>query len=228
MNSPLERGSGAEVSAKAAARRAGCVGEAAPPFSHARSRDPSNARAGPLLTKTGSPRRLALPLSLDVQRCGRRPLSPVPDFSFQVSAFSFLHFRGKTPSRSASHTRAKKFFVSRAEKIFTRKNRHEAEIFASRKYLCDLHRAFVFRFSEEKSRHRAFFHQARVHRECRTAMSTSKVTENFQFPPLMSLTGYNPISISCGQGSGHPHPVVVDNVSGSFGNFMSPGSFCRL
>jgi hypothetical protein len=42
------------------------------------------------------------------------------------------------------------------------------------------------------------------------------------------LTGFGAIPISCGQGSGHPHPVVVDNVSGSFGNFMSPGSFCRL
>jgi hypothetical protein len=64
--------------------------------------------------------------------------------------------------------------------------------------------------------------------ETAPALSTIKVTENFHFPPLICLTGLGPVSISCGQGSGHPHPVVVDNVSGSFGNFRSPRSFCRL
>lgn len=50
------------------------------------------------------------------------------------------------------------------------------------------------------------------------ALSTQKLTENFQDITLICLTVYSAIPISCGQGSGHPHPVVVDNVSGSFGN----------
>jgi hypothetical protein len=94
--------------------------------------------------------------------------------------------------------------------------------------LRSLRGAGVLHFSEGKSTARAFFMPAKTRREAVTFMSTQKVTENFQIQPLISLTGYNAIPISCGQGSGHPHPVVVDNVSGSFGNFMSPGSFCRL
>jgi hypothetical protein len=54
-----------------------------------------------------------------------------------------------------------------------------------------------------------------------------KIAENSQNPPLICLTGHGAISISCGQGSGHPHPVVVDNVSGSFGNLVSPEAFRR-
>jgi len=55
-------------------------------------------------------------------------------------------------------------------------------------------------------------------REAVATLSTKKVAENFQNPPLICLTGLGAVSISGGQGSGHPHPVVVDNVSGSFGN----------
>jgi hypothetical protein len=59
------------------------------------------------------------------------------------------------------------------------------------------------------------------------SLSTQKVTENLQKRPDFYLTVHPPIPISCGQGSGHPHPVVVDNVSGSFGKFCSPALFGR-
>ena len=55
-----------------------------------------------------------------------------------------------------------------------------------------------------------------------------KLTQNFQIRLLIYLTEKGQISISCGQGSAHPHPVVVDNVLGSFGNFMWPEAFFRL
>jgi hypothetical protein len=58
-------------------------------------------------------------------------------------------------------------------------------------------------------------------------LSTQKVTENLQKLTAFYLTVICTIPIGCGQGSGHPHPVVVDNVSGSFGNFVSPWLFDR-
>ncbi len=59
-------------------------------------------------------------------------------------------------------------------------------------------------------------------------LSIKKVTENLQNPPLIYLTEFGAVPITGGQGSGHPHPVVVDNVLGSCGNLMSPAAFCRL
>jgi len=59
-------------------------------------------------------------------------------------------------------------------------------------------------------------------------LSTPKVTENLQRLIDFYLTVICAIPIGCGQGSGHPHPVVVDNVLESFGNFHSPGLFARL
>jgi hypothetical protein len=79
-----------------------------------------------------------------------------------------------------------------------------------------------------KTAARGIFRRKNPPREARATLSTKKVTENFQNRPLIYLTGLGAVSISCGQGSGHPHPVVVDNVSGSFGNLASPGSSCRL
>jgi hypothetical protein len=58
-------------------------------------------------------------------------------------------------------------------------------------------------------------------------VSTKKVTENLQTFTDFYLTVICTIPIGCGQGSGHPHPVVVDNVLESFGNFISPGLFAR-
>jgi hypothetical protein len=58
-------------------------------------------------------------------------------------------------------------------------------------------------------------------------MSTQKVTEKLRSRSGIQLTVISAIPIGCGQGSGHPHPVVVDNVSGSFGKFCSPALFGR-
>src|SRR4051812_1757494 len=44
------------------------------------------------------------------------------------------------------------------------------------------------------------------------SLSTQKVTENLQIRTALHLTVISAIPIGCGQGSGHPHPVVVDNV----------------
>jgi len=60
-----------------------------------------------------------------------------------------------------------------------------------------------------------------------TSLSTQKVTENLQNLTALHLTVISAIPIGCGQGSGHPHPVVVDNVLESFGNFISPELFAR-
>jgi hypothetical protein len=60
------------------------------------------------------------------------------------------------------------------------------------------------------------------------SLSTQKVTENLQIGTALHLTVISAIPIGCGQGSGHPHPVVVDNVLESFGNFVSPRLFPRL
>ena len=64
-------------------------------------------------------------------------------------------------------------------------------------------------------------------RDAGLGLSTQKLTEYFQKRPLICLTEIGPVPISCGQGSGHPHPVVVDNVLGSFGNLVSPALFDR-
>ncbi|HEY0864605.1 MAG TPA: hypothetical protein VGD97_10915 [Lacunisphaera sp.] len=120
------------------------------------------------------------------------------------------------------------FLFFRAKNIFPLKNAHDSEFFASRKFLSGARFAPTRRFSEEKRPVVAFFHPTDHRREVASMLSTQKVTENYQIQPLIYLTGYPAIPISCGQGSGHPHPVVVDNVSGSFGNLVSPGSFCRL
>jgi hypothetical protein len=53
------------------------------------------------------------------------------------------------------------------------------------------------------------------------SLSTQKVTENLQNPSCLHLTVISAIPIGCGQGSGHPHPVVVDNVLGSSSKFSS-------
>jgi hypothetical protein len=50
-------------------------------------------------------------------------------------------------------------------------------------------------------------------------LSTPKMTENLQKLPEFYLTVICAIPIGCGQGSGHPHPVVVDNVLGSSNKF---------
>jgi hypothetical protein len=75
---------------------------------------------------------------------------------------------------------------------------------------------------------RGFFSENISSREADAGLSNTKMTENLQKLPLIELTEFRPVPISCGQGSGHPHPVVVDNVSGSFGNLASPTAFCRL
>ena len=124
--------------------------------------------------------------------------------------------------------RSRTFLFFRAKNISPLKIAHDAEFFASRKYLSVARFASTGRFSEEKRPAVAFFYSPHHRREAAPVLSTQKVTENYQIQPLIYLTGYQAIPISCGQGSGHPHPVVVDNVSGSFGNLVSPGSFCRL
>jgi len=59
------------------------------------------------------------------------------------------------------------------------------------------------------------------------SLSTQKVTENLQNSAALHLTVNSAIPIGCGQGSGHPHPVVVDNVLGSFSKFYSLPLFGR-
>ncbi len=135
--------------------------------------------------------------------------------------------RGKRTSPTEAHP-ARAFLFFSAENISPLKNALDGIFFASRKYLRSAHGAGVACFSEEKSPSRAFFATAKHRREVVTMLSTQKVTENLQKPPLICLTGVGAVPISCGQGSGHPHPVVVDNVSGSFGNLVSPEAFCRL
>lgn len=139
-----------------------------------------------------------------------------------------IHSQGRNPfSRTRLHSLARIFIFPR-EKNSSSQNFARRGKFRVKKIFARRPPRARFAFSEEKSRHAGFFSRAPTRRNAPTGMSTQKVTENYQIPPLMSLTGYNPISISCGQGSGHPHPVVVDNVSGSFGNLMSPEAFCRL
>jgi len=104
----------------------------------------------------------------------------------------------------------------------------DAKFFASRKYLCRAPPRASGVFQSENRAIALFFARSLHRHEAVTLLSIPKITENYQNQPLMYLTGYQAIPISCGQGSGHPHPVVVDNVSGSFGNLVSPGSFCRL
>jgi hypothetical protein len=64
-------------------------------------------------------------------------------------------------------------------------------------------------------------------RETCRVLSTKKITEFLLGPMDFYLTVPESIPISCGQGSGRPHPVVVDNVLGSFGNLVSPELFSR-
>jgi hypothetical protein len=113
------------------------------------------------------------------------------------------------------------------ENIFARGIFARRTIFPSRKYLHISPAGRAHRFSEEKSASRAKYFLRQPKHEAISCLSTKKVTGNFQNPPEFCLTGYGPISISCGQGSGHPHPVVVDNVLGSFGNLVSPALFDR-
>ena len=134
--------------------------------------------------------------------------------------------RGPATFDDFSSPRAFSFFS--AENISPLGIALDGEFFASRKYLRNVRGAGVVRFSEEKSPSRAFFAAANHLREVVTMLSTQKVTENLQKPPLIYLTGFGAVPISCGQGSGHPHPVVVDNVLGSFGNLVSPEAFSRL
>jgi hypothetical protein len=136
--------------------------------------------------------------------------------------------RGKTNFAADTRRLRAHFLFFRAKNISPLEIAHDAEFFASRKYLSGARFAPTRRFSEEKRPVAAFFSPPDHRREAVTMLSTQKVTENYQIQPLIYLTGYQAIPISCGQGSGHPHPVVVDNVSGSFGNLVSPGSFCRL
>lgn len=153
---------------------------------------------------------------------------PVPPQGTALAlVFPLSHpFPGAAITRHQSALRGFLFF--RAKNISPLKTAHDAEFFASRKYLSSARFAPTRRFSEEKRPVAAFFSPPDHHREAVTMLSTQKVTENYQIQPLIYLTGYQAIPISCGQGSGHPHPVVVDNVSGSFGNLVSPESFCRL
>jgi hypothetical protein len=123
-------------------------------------------------------------------------------------------------------SRAFSFFS--AKNISPLKTALDWEFFASRKYLSRARPAGVSRFSEGKSPFRAFFVPATHRREAVTMLSTQKVTENLQKPSLICLTGFGAVPISCGQGSGHPHPVVVDNVLESNGNLVSPEAFSRL
>jgi hypothetical protein len=67
-----------------------------------------------------------------------------------------------------------------------------------------------------KSRQKPFDGEAKM---SRVFVVQQKLTQNLQIRLLIYLTENGEISISCGQGSAHPHPVVVDNVLGSFGNF---------
>ena len=101
------------------------------------------------------------------------------------------------------------------------------EFFPSRKYLCISPAAGEKSFSEEKTTDAQKYFAPKPKHGAINSLSTKKVTGNYQNPPEFCLTGYDPISISCGQGSGHPHPVVVDNVLESFGNFPSPRLFAR-
>jgi hypothetical protein len=93
--------------------------------------------------------------------------------------------------------------------------------------LCISRRAGEKSFSEENAPPLAEKNRGKRKHEAANSMSTKKVTGNYQNPPEFCLTGYPPISISCGQGSGHPHPVVVDNVLGSFSKFCSLTLFGR-
>jgi hypothetical protein len=114
-----------------------------------------------------------------------------------------------------------------AGNFFPRKILHVAEIFPSRRISPPAAETTAWPFSEGKPGPRVI----RFPFWCKSwepnSLSTQKVTENLQIAPEFNLTDPKPIPISCGQGSGHPHPVVVDNVSGSFGNLVSPWLFDR-
>jgi hypothetical protein len=153
---------------------------------------------------------------------------PVPPQGTALRPFLLCRTHSPGPRSPVTNPHARSFLFFRAKNISPLKNAHDSEFFASRKYLSDTRFARVSRFSEEKSPDSAFFVPGKHRRGVVTMLSTPKMTENFQIQPLIYLTGYQAIPISCGQGSGHPHPVVVDNVSGSFGNLVSPEAFCRL
>jgi len=162
----------------------------------------------------------------------RRRLPTGPEARFHPKASPFIRFSSGAGNFSGAIARHwsphNHFYFFRAKNISPLKMAHDSDFFASRKYLSRARGGSGWAFSEEKSPVRRFFSPPQHRHVVVTMLSTQKVTENYQNQPLIYLTGYQAIPISCGQGSGHPHPVVVDNVSGSFGNLVSPGSFCRL
>jgi hypothetical protein len=136
--------------------------------------------------------------------------------------------RGRNALRAAPFRPRARFYFFRAKNISPLGNAHDSKFFASRKYLSGARFASMRCFSEEKRPVAVFFSAPDHRHESVTMLSTQKVTENYQIQPLIYLTGYPAIPISCGQGSGHPHPVVVDNVLESFSNLVSLDAFCRF
>jgi len=114
------------------------------------------------------------------------------------------------------------------QRLFSSQNPDRLKIFRVMKIFALFALAIVIVLFRGKSPVCGFFPHQNCPRAAVLSLSTTKLTENFRKQPLNLLTVPKAIPISCGQGSGHPHPVVVDNVLGSFGNLVSPDAFYRL
>jgi hypothetical protein len=127
-----------------------------------------------------------------------------------------------------AHTLPRDFQACVAAGNFPSENRRRCEKLRVKKIFGRIASGLARAGFRGKTDRRAFSFKNISSREAAPGLSNTKMTENLQKLPLIQLTEIRPVSISCGQGSGHPHPVVVDNVSGSFGNLASPTAFCRL
>jgi len=142
-----------------------------------------------------------------------------PDSSPPLRALSF----GPLPAQKNISTPARKKIPPHFHsQIFSRRQKFPVKkIFVPVPYAC---RHWVFRGEIDSPK---IYFERWAEFAPPISLSTQKVTENLQNLTPLHLTVISAIPIGCGQGSGHPHPVVVDNVLESFGNFISPGLFAR-
>ena len=119
---------------------------------------------------------------------------------------------------------AAKYFLS---DFFLKKISRETFFSTSRKYFLLFLPWPSPRFSEEKTVF-WFLFKKNNSEDSRVFHVHTKKSLIFIFLHQYLLTRFRAIPISCGQGSGHPHPVVVDNVLGGFGDWVSPEAFGRL